>query len=160
MWNTSTLCHPLWRLVAINCLMFHARTDIFRVCFRKLFFPKAYTNSRRTKFTFRWKRFASHASYECALVTFPHFFPPDNQLAPQLFCDRVRAVTHVVCGKIFTLWSALCPDFPSGNERVKMGRKYYGALITFLLRECACVQVRNNGKISLYLFCFCTIVNR
>jgi len=48
------LCHPLWRLVAINCLMFYARTGTFPpnagrgggrdgVCFRKLFFPKAHT---------------------------------------------------------------------------------------------------------------------
>jgi len=121
MWNTGMPCHPLWRLVAINCLMFHARTDNISpmrgvsddVCFRKLFFPKAHTNSRRTKFTFTWERFASHA-YECTRNVFPiFFFPPDNQSAPNFSAtaSALRAVTHVVCGKIFTLWSALCPGF-------------------------------------------------
>lgn len=123
----ASSCHPLWRLVAINCLMFHARTAHFADAerwrlFSKAFFQKRNTNSRRAKFSFTWKRFASHA-YECTRNVFPIFLPRDNQLTPNFsaIASVLRAVTHVVCGKIFTLWSALCSSFERKWENKKNG---------------------------------------
>jgi len=164
MWNTGTPCHPLWRLVAINCLMFHARTGNISpmrgvsddVCFRKLFFPKAHTNSRRTKFTFTWERFASHA-YECTRNVFPiFFFPPGQPVHPQLFRDRVRptrSYARRLRQNIYALKCALS-RFRSENERIKMGRKYYGRIDCIFIAWMACVRVQNNDKnFSLFIVC-------
>lgn len=47
----ASSCHPLWRLVAINCLMFHARTAHFADAERWRLFSKAFFPKAQYKFT-------------------------------------------------------------------------------------------------------------
>lgn len=164
--HAGTLCHPLWRLVAINCLMFHAPMSTYISpmrsdggCFRKLFFQKRIQIYVGRNSLLRGS--VLHRTRMNALVTFFPFFPslPPTRTAsaPPTF-PRLRssyAQLRMSFAAKYLRSEVRFVSASSENERIKMDWKCYRHVDRIFIAWVACFKyevITKNFSLLTFLY--------